>query len=795
MKFAIALVALIGLVAGGVIPTKDKKYADKNFLEKQKFLLEIVYRVEDPLFFEEYIKLGNTFNYNKEDYEFPEKYSGEYMEKYYKAYKHGVTLPKGEFFGALVDSHIEQLYGLVDFFYFAKNWEILRRNICWARLHANEGLFVHALTLTVIHRSDMEGFVLPMIYEIFPQYFFNSKLVYEAEKFDYDVWSKYAMYEKTYKDFLYKDYTKYFKEYGQLYNYFYTKDWKVWQWWKLMGLGEHWYSDDHFFLRDNTNYRNLDPKYGEMIKDVKKFWMPVDYSRDVEFFNKESALSYFTEDVEWNSFWYYFNLDFAPYLSTKYFGIDKDHRGEYCYYFGRQILARYYFERLSHGYGEIPDLTFYSNVEYGYQPQLIHYNGVGFSSRKNYYEYESYGNFEYIHKVQRFLERVEDILTQGYYLTSTGEKIDLHQPQAIEYLGDIMQGNVDVFDKYFFGFWYTNAHKYYGHVYVGDNSLHIQPHVFLNYETMLRDPLFYQFYKKISHVFFKFYENIPSYTRKDLHFPGVEIQNVKVSDLVTYFDLVDFDVTNLLNDKPQFVADKLVWDTTLLARQSRLNHKHFKFDFTIKSNKEQKVVIRSFMGPKYDEFGQVIPLHENRENFIEIDEYYYELKSGVNNIQRSSIDFYWTNDDRSTYTELYKYVMAAYEGKLEYPLDYSPPHCGFADRLLLPRGWTKGMPMQFFFFVYPYTASYEPYSSHEYSYVCGLGSGVRHLDDVPYGYPLDREINESEFFVPNMYFKDAKIYHVDHFEQYQQHKYEKFGTFDYSITIQHELENMIVIPL
>ncbi|XP_059220721.1 arylphorin subunit A4-like [Stomoxys calcitrans] len=783
MKIAIALLVIVGLVAASPFPKKETKYADKEFLAKQKFFFEIVYRVEDPLFFEEYIKLGKTFTYNKEDYKFPEHYDGKHMEKYYKAFKHGVTLPKGEFYGAFVESHFEELYGLFDFFYYAKSWEIFQRNVCWARLYANEGVFIHALTLAVIHREDFEGFILPTIYEIFPQYFFNSKFVFEAEKFDYDVWSKYIMYEKEYKDFLYTDYTKYFKEFDdkyhyEYYNYFYTKDWKVWQWWKLMGLDYHWYSEEHFMLRDNSDHFNKDSKYLDMIKDVKKFWMPVDYTRDVYFFNEESELSYFTEDVEWNAFWYYFNLDYAPFLQGEAFGLSEDRRGEYYFYVVRQMLARYYFERLSHGYGEIPEFSFFTEVEYGYDPQLISYNGVGFSYRKNYFEYETYGNFEYVHKVMGFFKRIEDIITQGYYVTYDGKKIDMHKPEAVKYLGDLMQGNVDNFDKYFATFWYIYAHSYMADV--DESDFYVHPHVFLNYETMLRDPVFYQFYKKVHDVFYQFYDYVDAYTHKELFFPGVEFEEVKVSKLVTYFDLVDFDVTNLLNDKPTFVDGQFVWDKTLLARQMRLNHKNFDFDFNIKSDKDHKVVIRTFVAPKYDEFGHVIPLDENRENFFKIDEFYYELKSGVNTFKRSSKDFYWTTDDRTTYTELYKFVMLAYEGKYEFPLDYSEPHCGFPDRLILPHGWAKGYPVQFFFYVYPFTASYDAYSTFDYNYYCGIGTGVRHIDEYPFGYPLDREIDEFEFFVPNMYFVDAKIYHEDTFEKYQETKYEKFGHFDYS---------------
>uniref|UniRef100_A0A1I8P2W0 Larval serum protein 1 gamma chain n=1 Tax=Stomoxys calcitrans TaxID=35570 RepID=A0A1I8P2W0_STOCA len=768
MKLALAFLAIVALVTANAIPKKEL-YADKDFLLKQKFLFEIVYRVEDPLMFEDYIKLGKSFTYNKQDYEFPEHYDASYMSKYYQAYQHGVTLPKGEFFGALVDTHMEQLYGLTDFLLYAKTWDIFQRNVCWARLYANEGMFVQALTLAVMHRPDFKDLVLPAIYEIFPQYFLNSKFVYQAEKFDYDVWSKYIMYEKEYKDVVYTDYTKYFKDNDRFYKYFYTRDWKVWQWWKIMGLDQHWYANEQFIIRDNAYTYSKDSKYLDIMKDVKMFWMPVDYTRDIEFFNRESKISYFTEDLEWNAFWYYFNLGYAAYLK----GAEQDRRGEYYIYCLEGLLKRYYLERLSNGFGEIPEFSFLTEVEYGYDPQLMHYNGEGYSYRKNYYDIESFGNFEYVHKIKDFFERLDGIITQGYYVTADGKKFDMHKPQAIEHLGDMLQGNVDVYDKYFFRFWYLYAHMYFGHA--DESSDFVLPNVFLNYETMLRDPLFYQFYKKVLDVFHQFYEHVEPYTKEELQFPGVEIEDVTVNNLVTYFDLVDFDVTNLLNDKMTFVDGQFVWDKTLLARQVRLNHKNVEFYYTIKSEKEEKVVVRVFFGPKYDEFGRIIPLARNHKNFIEMDNFVHQLKAGKNLIKRSTEDFFWLRQDHTTYTEMYKFVMSAYEGNFEYPLGLTEPLCSFPDRLLLPQGWPEGMPMQFFFFVYPYVGSLEN-NTYESDYGCSIRHGIPTIDDKAFGYPMDRKINEFEFYVPNMYFKDVKIYHENALKKLYGEKYEHFGT-------------------
>jgi hypothetical protein len=774
MKLALILLACVGLAASSSFyKTQEVRVADKNFLERQKFLFEIVYRIEDPLFFEEWIKFGDKFIVDKSFYT---QYDI-YMEKFYEAYKMGALLPKGEFFGALVKTHMKQAWGLFNFFYYAKDFETFQRNVCWARMHVNEGMFVYALTLAVIHRDDFQGLILPSINEIFPQFFFNSRFVYEAEKFDYDMWSKYIMYEKEYNDIYYYGRNFQYDKYAHD-GYFYMKDFKTYQWYKLMGLENRFYSENNYLLRENIYEFNQDSRWLSLFNDTQFFYMPVDYTRDIDYFNRESELSYFTEDVGFNSYWYYLNLDYSFFLDGKTFGLNKDRRGEYWIYNVQQLLARYYMERLSHGFGEIPEFSYFGQIEYGYDPQLTYYNGVGYSYRKNYYEIQSYQNFDMHNNIYNTFQRIYDVIELGYYTTVDGTIVDLRTPESIEFIGNMLQGNIDTYDRFFLSYWYVLSHMYFADV--DYNDVEVYPNVMLNFETMMRDPMFYVFYKKIADVFYRFKYNLQPYTHEELFFPGVEIKDVHVDELVTYFDLVDFDVTNLLNDKMVFHDGQFVWDKTLLARQMRLNHKPFNFEFFVESDKAQRVVIRTFLGPKYDETGRLLSLSENRENFMELDEFVYDVTAGKNTIKRSSNDFYWTVKDRTTYTELYKYVMLAYEGKYDFPLDISEPHCGFPDRLILPRGWSKGMPMQFFFMVTPYTSNYEQFSTYDYTYSCGIGSGVRHIDNLPFGYPFDRVIDEYDFFVPNMYFRDAKIYHYDTFGTYYQNQYKNFGKFDYT---------------
>ncbi|XP_036346366.1 larval serum protein 1 beta chain-like [Rhagoletis pomonella] len=747
MKLSLVFLAIVGLAlaAAQVLePTRQVKYADKSFLEKQKFLLEIVYRIENPLLFEEYIKYAHDFHFDKADYT---QYDHP-MELFERAHKAGYLLSRGEFFGAMVKSHIYQAWGLFNYFYYAKDFDTFMRVASWARMHVSEGMFVYALHLAVIHRDDFEGPMLPTINEILPHHFFNSKLIIEAKKFDYDMWNKLAMLNKEYSGYLdANDNSK-----------MSTKDWKPWQWWKLLGLSTQWFKMETYPLRKDVTFMS-------MLKDTHMFYMPTDYTRNIEYYNEHTKLSYFTEDVELNAYWYYANIDYAYFLNSTKYGFAQERRGEYWAYNLQTMLARYQWERLSQELGETPEYSGKDTYEQGYNPHLIGYNGINFGYRQNDFDYKRYSNFGQFSIFVSYYRRVTMELEQGHVTTNNGTLIDLRQPEAIEVMANLLEGNADLFDSRFDTFSRVFSHTYFANADI--DAQHLAPHIFVNFETMLRDPFTYSYYKRFYQVISKFSSYLKPYTREELLLPGVKIDTVEISELATYFDLTDFDVSTLLSDKMIFVDGQFVWDKSLMARQQRLNHQPFTFDYTIESDKPQKVVIRAFLGPKFDQSRRTLSLAENRENFIEIDEFIYQLDAGKNTIQRNSQQLYWTIGERATYTELYKSVMMAIEGKQQFALNATQPHSGFPNRLLLPQGWEKGFPMQFFFFVAPYTGTHEHFPSYDYtSYTSGIGSGKRYIDEMPLGYPFDRPIEEEVFFVPNMLMKDVKVYHREGLEKF-----------------------------
>lgn len=180
----------------------------------------------------------------------------------------------------------------------------------------------------------------------------------------------------------------------------------------------------------------------------------------------------------------------------------------------------------------------------------------------------------------------------------------------------------------------------------------------------------------------------------------------------------------------------------------------------INSDKDQKAVMMMFVGPKYDSYGNILNINENKNNFWELDRWLVDLKSGENVFERKSNDFSWFVNDRTTYYDLYKKLMTAINGGEKFALDMSEAHCGFPSRLMLPRGRVGGFAVQFFFMVMPYHApAVERFSGFDETISCGVGSGSRYLDSVPFGFPFNRHFDIHDFFTTNMFFYDTFIYH------------------------------------
>lgn len=224
--------------------------------------------------------------------------------------------------------------------------------------------------------------------------------------------------------------------------------------------------------------------------------------------------------------------------------------------------------------------------------------------------------------------------------------------------------------------------------------------------TCLRDPVFWRLMKRVVDNVWLFKTMLPKYTRDELDFPGVKIEGLATDKLVTFMDEYDIDVTNALYLDQTEVA-KQRSDMLFLARQRRLNHQPFKVTLDVVSDKTVDVVVRLFLGPKYDCMGRLLEINEKRLDMVEIDNFIYKLETGKNAIVRDSTDMHNVIGDRPMTRRWWDRNMVdvlggGMEGQRVVRDSYwHRARTGFPHRLLLPMGRRGGLELQIFAIVTP----------------------------------------------------------------------------------------------
>ncbi|CAB3234014.1 unnamed protein product [Arctia plantaginis] len=255
--------------------------------------------------------------------------------------------------------------------------------------------------------------------------------------------------------------------------------------------------------------------------------------------------------------------------------------------------------------------------------------------------------------------------------------------------------------------------------------------------------------------------NSDNYTKEDLYFPGVKIDNVAVDKLVTYFDDYLMDMTNAVTLTEE-EEKKIRSDMIFMARKRRLNHQPFTVTLDILSDKTVDCVVRVFLGPKKDHLDRVVDINRNRQNFVELDSFLYKLTTGKNTIVRHSYDMHNLVKDRMMTRDFWKKIETVSDMREMFVKDLRNFHTGFPTRLLLPRGRIGGLHMVLYVCVTPLklidNVDTSILDTTRKDFVVDFRSTVL-LDKMPLGFPLDRHIEVGNFFTPNMKFVDVMIFH------------------------------------
>ncbi|CAK1586874.1 unnamed protein product [Parnassius mnemosyne] len=697
-RIAFLLLGLAALAAARP-EMDDQIFVNMDIKQRQFFILKLLNHVTEPVMYKEIEEIGKNFKIEENVNLFTRT---DVVKTFINNFNIGM-LPRGEIFTIHVDRQLKEVVSMFHLLYYAKDFTTFIKTACWMRLYLNEGMFVYALTVAIRHREDCKGIILPPPYEIYPYYFVRADVIQKA-----------------------------------------------------------------YMLKMKKGL--LDPKlcdfYG--IKKTEKGVYIIDeniYDRRV-YLNDEDRLRYFTEDIDLNTYYYYFHVDYPFWMKDDMFDkLKVSRRWELNLYIYQQILARYYLERLSNGLGDITTLTWNKPIRKGYWPWMLYQNGVQFPLRPNNYVLVGDNDINIVRLVENYEMIIKEAIIKGY-VEVNGIRLELMKPEDVEMLGKLLYGNIDKNDVDKFR---IDAYRYLliimksvmGLNTVLNDKYFVTPTVLDMYQTALRDPIFYQLQKRLCNFLILFKSRLPYYTREELYFPGVKIDNVVVDKLVTYFDDYLMDMTNAvtLNDEE---LKKTTSDMLFFVRKRRLNHQPFKVTLDILSDKTVDCVVRLFLGPKEDQFGRLIDLNLNRVNFVELDSFLYKLNTGKNTIVRNSIDMHNLVRDRVMTRDLWKKLESVTDMRDLLMKDLRNYHTGFPTRLLLPKGRVGGMNFLLYVIVTPLklvdNVDMSILDTNRKDLVVDFRSTVL-LDKMPLGFPFDREIDITKFFTPNMKFVDVVVFH------------------------------------
>ncbi|XP_063991124.1 arylphorin subunit alpha-like [Diachasmimorpha longicaudata] len=482
------------------------------------------------------------------------------------------------------------------------------------------------------------------------------------------------------------------------------------------------------------------------------------------FSDKEYQLDYFYDDVGLNNYYYYIRTIFPFWVSLKDLEVPKQIRGELYYYVHQQLMARYYLERLSNGFGEIEDFNMYKKFAPGYFSTLVYANGVAQPSRDRYSEVPVY-KYKYVKEIRNIESRILAAIDSGFIMDREGKQYSLYSHEGLNYLGNLIEGNGDSCNTRFYGAIDALYRDIFGFNYDCKQKNCKVPSALQLFSTSLRDPAFYRLYKRIIGYFYRYKCNLPTYTKGDLEFSGVYIEDVKLDKLYTFFEEYDY----LINNAVTVDNYKDGMNFNMKARKYRLNYKPFTYTIDVKSERTTKGMVRIFLGPSYDDrfFKEQTYFYYNWYNFVEVDKFMVELKTGMNTIERKSTESSLTAKDIFSGEKFYKKLLKAVEGNE--PFTYTNKMYGFPDNLYLPKGRVGGYPFKLFVYIYPIDeAKLTTYDIPLF--------GKMLYDGKPFGFPLDRPMYPWYYDLKNMYFRDVYVHYMnENIEGYQYQKEKHFA--------------------
>ncbi|CAL4095289.1 unnamed protein product, partial [Meganyctiphanes norvegica] len=374
--------------------------------------------------------------------------------------------------------------------------------------------------------------------------------------------------------------------------------------------------------------------------------------------DKEKRLDYWREDFKLNSLLYNWNIVHTPLEKEDENKMPR--RGEMFYNYYNQLLARYNHERLSAG---LPPVLPYGDMDKPIKEGVTPHLGAGarkiVGRRPNTIptdlEEPEDKDLPYLAIEKSFFREYRKNLTKqirnGELIYKNGEtqklsdkvEINSEEKRGIDVLGrciDYFSTEKDNRTKSCEGL-NDLGHTFLARVHDPKQKEATLVGPMDSYIFSAHDPLFYRWHKYLDDIFQEYKKTQRPYTGTQLTYSDVHLKDVHIAsdsgpvtscgEVLTGCSVHNYQLSRGLDFQN---------DPNVELGVVRLDHFQFTTHIRIlnKLQKSLDVNIRVFLAPKYNEKGKTMNFDEQRLLWVLMDEWVQKLRSGVNNIRRSSTE-------------------------------------------------------------------------------------------------------------------------------------------------------------
>ncbi|EDV39241.1 uncharacterized protein Dana_GF25207 [Drosophila ananassae] len=176
-RILLLVACAVSLVAAGRISVNPQRIQDRmsqEDLQRQKFILDIVRNIRQPLQQNELIQLDQGLIVDGQ------RYRGgidEDMQQVIDLDRQRRLLDEHQVYSVAQPEDVQQLRGIYRLLVRAQDFDTLSRNVVYLRRNINPVLLVNALALAIRDRDDTQNLIMPAVQELLPELYLDEQVI------------------------------------------------------------------------------------------------------------------------------------------------------------------------------------------------------------------------------------------------------------------------------------------------------------------------------------------------------------------------------------------------------------------------------------------------------------------------------------------------------------------------------------------------------------------------------------------------------------------------------------------